>query len=676
MIDKISNALTKVFTTDTRRIHINGINGKHTTRQVFPQKMFQDVGLQENLPSNQNTQEKNFRGIFFRCIAMRANLMSQGMIGFSVNRQTDQNESEQVEMSHPWVTLLHNPSKGIIPPKAFYKWVSESYDLNGHADMIVQRGPGNVPERLLPVFKRFGEVYPIPSGDGSTSGWVFYRHDGYKETYAKEDVIRVGRMSPFSPWDTISLLQAAMLDLDIDLFMKQFRKKSVEERGLPSNVLISDQTVSQDQANEYASRIKEFAKKNKVLTLGKGLTPWSQTAKELEFIEGLIQTKDDIKDITGVPRGMFSPDSNRASANSLRFQFIEDTINPELEDISGWLTFGLELSFGSEGLFIKVPNLKPSDPEEERKNELHLIQTSQKSQNDLLRNKGEEEVPHGDTYWISPGLMPVNQAMRDPFSSAEPNEEPIQDEDEDRSYTEQELTRLWRQIDRTKAFETRMARASVDALFDKWEEIILSKFNEQTRGVELSIDNLLDESRLNEELEDQLKPSMVRLIRRGYEVGAAQVNLDLPFELFEVRDGLESLLRKTKSVSGTLKERLGDKVEQAIREGKTSGDVESLIKGFFDEDMQNRAGTVAQTMTNSGFEEGQLQSYSKAGIENKRWLSQRDGNVRITHESADGQEVGINDYFRIGNVEMRHPSDPETDSPQEVINCRCSMLPV
>lgn len=675
MINKISNALTTLFPTDTRRVHVQGTNGSHTTRQVFPQQIHQQMGLQENLPKNQSTQEKNFRGIFFRCIAMRANLMSQGMMGFSVNRHTDQNESEAVEHSHPWVELLHNPAKGIIPPKAFYKWVSESYDLNGHADMIVQRGAGNVPERLLPVFKRFGEVYAIPSGDGSTGGWVFYRHDGYKETYPKEDVIRVGRMSPFSPWDTISLLQAAMLDLDIDLYMKQFRKKSVEERGLPTNVLISDQTVSQDQANEYASRIKEFSKKNKVLTLGKGLTPWSQTAKELEFIQGLIQTKDDIKDITGVPRGMFSPDSNRASANSLRFQFIEDTINPELEDISGWLTFGLELSFGSEGLFIKVPDLKPTDPEEERKNEQHLITTGQKSQNDLLRQKGEEEVPHGDTYWISPSLMPVDQAMRDPFGDPEPNE-PEEPEEDERSYTEQDLTRLWRQIDRTKAYETRMARASVEALFDKWEEMILSQFKEQTRGVELSIDNLLDESRLNAELEDQLKPSMVRLIRRGYEVGAAQVNLDVPFELFEVRDGLESLLRKTKSVSGTLKERLGDKVEQAIREGKTSGDVESLIKDFFDEDMQNRAATVAQTMTNSGFEEGQLQSYSKAGIERKRWLSQRDGSVRQTHESADGQEVGINDYFRIGNAEMRHPADPETDSPEEVINCRCSMLPV
>lgn len=62
------------------------------------------------------------------------------------------------------------------------------------------------------------------------------------------------------------------------------------------------------------------------------------------------------------------------------------------------------------------------------------------------------------------------------------------------------------------------------------------------------------------------------------------------------------------------------------------------------------------------------------GKTTKRWDTMKDLKVRHTHVMADGQEVGINEMFEVGNCKMRFPCDSQYGTAEEIINCRCVCL--
>ena len=57
----------------------------------------------------------------------------------------------------------------------------------------------------------------------------------------------------------------------------------------------------------------------------------------------------------------------------------------------------------------------------------------------------------------------------------------------------------------------------------------------------------------------------------------------------------------------------------------------------------------------------------------EQWLSARDEDVRESHVSEDGHVVKIGEPFPTTGLQF--PSDPG-GPPEEVINCRCVVLPV
>lgn len=59
----------------------------------------------------------------------------------------------------------------------------------------------------------------------------------------------------------------------------------------------------------------------------------------------------------------------------------------------------------------------------------------------------------------------------------------------------------------------------------------------------------------------------------------------------------------------------------------------------------------------------------------KTWHTENDDRVRPTHYSLEGETIGIDDMFAVGESLMRFPKDYEyaSDYPEEIVNCRCSI---
>jgi uncharacterized protein with gpF-like domain len=126
-------------------------------------------------------------------------------------------------------------------------------------------------------------------------------------------------------------------------------------------------------------------------------------------------------------------------------------------------------------------------------------------------------------------------------------------------------------------------------------------------------------------------------------------------------------------------------VEAGIRDGTPLPDVSREIQAILTASgtpyWRNRAMTVARTetmgATNAGVYRGaQLEAEQRGDpAPFKQWLSTDDTRTRPTHNAADRQRTLLSEPFRVGTASLLFPGDPRGPA-AEVINCRCSMLPV
>lgn len=88
-----------------------------------------------------------------------------------------------------------------------------------------------------------------------------------------------------------------------------------------------------------------------------------------------------------------------------------------------------------------------------------------------------------------------------------------------------------------------------------------------------------------------------------------------------------------------------------------------------------RAINIAQNEANTFMNYTDFMDAKARGCMYKTWSTMLDNKVRDTHEEVEGTKIGIDEYFTVGNSEMRFPHDLElAPDPTEVINCRCAVM--
>jgi hypothetical protein len=107
--------------------------------------------------------------------------------------------------------------------------------------------------------------------------------------------------------------------------------------------------------------------------------------------------------------------------------------------------------------------------------------------------------------------------------------------------------------------------------------------------------------------------------------------------------------------------------------------VESVLSTTGSERWVNRATVAARTEAIGALNAGRTEAF-KAIAEaepdvqfEKMWLATDDARTRKTHDAADGQRVPLDSTFIVGGFELEFPGDP-SGPPQEVIQCRCTLL--
>lgn len=126
-------------------------------------------------------------------------------------------------------------------------------------------------------------------------------------------------------------------------------------------------------------------------------------------------------------------------------------------------------------------------------------------------------------------------------------------------------------------------------------------------------------------------------------------------------------------------------VERGITEGRSldrvTEAVDEVLTSTGSERWPGRARTVARTETigavNAGvFRGAALEAQARGDVAPfKQWIATDDKRTRPTHDEADKQRTLLSEPFVVGGARLLFPGDPRGPA-AEVINCRCSLLPV
>ncbi len=123
---------------------------------------------------------------------------------------------------------------------------------------------------------------------------------------------------------------------------------------------------------------------------------------------------------------------------------------------------------------------------------------------------------------------------------------------------------------------------------------------------------------------------------------------------------------------------IADAVNAGASVDQVAQKVDSALSWDGRENWPARARTIAQTEVNRAMNAGVAGAGAEMSrvtgrILNKQWRAHHDERTRVAHHDADGQTVPFYQPFMVGGEPLQFPGDP-LGSPENVINCRCSLV--
>ena len=230
--------------------------------------------------------------------------------------------------------------------------------------------------------------------------------------------------------------------------------------------------------------------------------------------------------------------------------------------------------------------------------------------------------------------------------------------------------------------------------FRRIEQDIMERLRELgDMKAELQVSQVFNYDAALAEIEPAIRAAVLQALSEGLIRGQARLGISQSERIRELfgtsqsqrvrelaPDVVEEMIRRSKFVN--VVRTTEDQIAKAIAQVESGLDNQTMIERItaqvrqtFEGIQANRIPTIVATTVNSAFEAGQKEAFRMSGVNQKQWLSQRDGKVRESHDLVDGQQVAINQAFDVMGVALDFPGDP-AGPPEEIINCRCTMIPV
>lgn len=241
-----------------------------------------------------------------------------------------------------------------------------------------------------------------------------------------------------------------------------------------------------------------------------------------------------------------------------------------------------------------------------------------------------------------------------------------------KALNDEQRNSMWETLDKAATKNEKTFEKKMQDFFEGQLKRVLKSIPKTTKAIE---DEILDWDEENALLFAELKPEW----KKSFLEGAMTVNELYEFAITEMQINPRFLdwmkeygLDQAKGINGTTQDSLRKSLTEGIDAGESIPELSKRVKDIYNVATTSRANMIARTETHNSVSAGTFETYKEAELEQKEWLATSDSRTRHTHIDINREVVDIDKKFSNG---LMYPGD-HNGSASEVVNCRCTLLPV
>lgn len=617
----------------------------------------------------------------------------------------EKSEIEVTDKHDDIMTLLHHPNT-FQSGHDFFQEVAGFYALNGEAFIIKetsigqQAGSSKLPASLCAYDpKEFEEILDKPTGK-----LVAWKYKGQR--YELTEVIHIKGFNPYNKYRGQSPLKAIDGEIQIDFQSLCYNQKFFENDATPGLMLTTDKSLTQDQRDRLKdsftkeNRGTENAHKTKVLDNGIKPVQTGVNQKDMQFLEQKKYTEESILGAWRAPKALFNitEQLNYATFTGQMKIFWIYTIVPILRKVEEGLNYALIEPIDPTIYFaFKLDNI-PAFQEDfgDKVTTAKILFDMGFTSNEINQKLGLgfEEEDWRDKWWIPfnlspageipdvlklgyanpanlpPGAGAVDTGATDPATGLPPDATGAKPPADGTSPKFFEL-RVWKNFLITQTVVEQRFVGKMRRYFYEMRGEILDHFSKHGAG---HAEKIVNWGEKDHDLRNLTAPLIRDAIIEGIKIGRQMVKTkSLLDDILNARMSAYLSVRATRivGINRTIQNQLKATLEEGITAGEAVPQLSDRVRDVFNA-ASSRALTIARTETAGAVNGGTEMYYREVGVDKKRWVTAGDELVRESHRAIDGETVDAAARFDNG---LRFPGDQEGEA-SEVINCRCTLIPV
>jgi len=546
----------------------------------------------------------------------------------------------------------------------------------------------------------------------SQSGWLALRYhqaNGVTVPLQAEKVVICPGFKPFYTLTGVSDLLPAMDAANLEENALHLTNNIMTHGGILAGLLTTDQDLEDEDVNAvkavFEARYGGIDNSGQVGVFGRGLkwTPLGVDPSTFAALDIAKLTRPQIGAALGVP-GMFLNDTESVDYANSRTQeriLYRETIQPKCDLLAARLTRFLLPIMGLGAYAFQFDWSQVDVLQEDKLTQAQVAQvqaqvdqiklnSSVVTINELRIRDNLPPVPWGDRPMVSAMLVPIadTSASNSP-PEPEPKPEPTPPDDAGKAWALMFGQPKKKQLshESRKAYWMTFALKTVPQE-RKFGREVMGVFRKQGKRVVAALERhgpKGSKGGTQDWVDDALGDGTdyAQATRSVYTSFGMQAAED-----FQAQWGLANKLdprvfrawidKRQLQVSKYLDETTGNDVRDILArlsaEGQGIPDMITAIQGYFD-GVGYRAERVARTEVIGTNNFATIEEYRENGGEAKEWLATQDMATRDAHMEADGQQVPIDEPFTVDGEQLDYPGDA-AGSPGNIVNCRCTWLPV
>lgn len=629
-------------------------------------------------------QVENYRSWAYACINRNAFSIAKCKLNLYKRMVTKEGAKLEPVTEHPFLDLMRN-----VNPfhNRFELWMLTDIFLEscGNSYWWLNKDAFGVPRAIWNIPAHWVKV--VPSKDEFISGYVVEVPNKRPAVPLEEDeVIHFKFPSPFDLFYGTSPVLGAAFGLDMNTHAKTWLINFFMNNAQPTGALVAEDTLGEKEfkrlKDEWERRHKGSGKAGKIAFLTGGLK-YQQIGSDLSKmkLEGITKdVRDEILACFGVPASKLGlvEDVNRANADANDYTYQKDTILPRLLLIEEKLNEKLMPMF-DPALVVKFESPVPEDREFRLKEQTEHIKSGYSSIDD------EREIDG-----LEPYNLPETQTPLLPISVMPAGSEPESAGTNPGKAMTKEMAKTARRQRKWEVFvavigpQERIFGRVMREYFQLQHSEVMRAFNNyrSQKDTKAPIDEtiLFNITEQKERLRGTSRPYIREAYISGINLGNQDLGAGVDFDLIEpnIERAISTRINFfSEKVNESTLNLLRTQLTAANQAGESIQQVAKRIDKVFQFSEDFRSKRIARTEIVGGTNQGQLDAYLEAGVEQKEWITARDERVRDSH-MIDGQVVDIADSFTTGlGSHLLHPGDRTSGAPAEdIINCRCTVNPI